>query len=157
MSEPKWQRLNEVIGQSRVTLPVEKIGIVVNVQDIWIYADLLLEKVFYNLFENSLRHGEHVTAISLSCRKNGRELVLTYEDNGIGISPEDKSRLFTCGFGKHTGLGLFLIREILGITGISIAETGEPGKGARFEIHVPEGSYRFMEGRTIKESRKVTS
>ncbi|HNX18347.1 MAG TPA: PAS domain S-box protein [Methanoregula sp.] len=155
--EPKWQRLNEVIGQSRVTLPFEKIEIVVNVQDIWIYADLLLEKVFYNLFENSLRHGKHVTVISLACRKNGRELVLTYEDNGIGIAPEDKPRLFTCGFGKHTGLGLFLIREILGITGISIAETGEPGKGARFEIHVPEGSYRFMKGRTEKESRKVTS
>ncbi|PKL57911.1 MAG: sensor histidine kinase, partial [Methanomicrobiales archaeon HGW-Methanomicrobiales-5] len=42
------------------------------------------------------------------------------------------------GFGKHTGLGLFLSREILSITGISITETGTPDKGVRFEIHVPK-------------------
>jgi hypothetical protein len=37
---------------------------------------------------------------------------------------------------------MFLIREILTITGFSIAETGESGKGARFEIVVPECSFR---------------
>ena len=48
------------------------------------------------------------------------------------------------GFGEHTGLGLFLSREILSITGITIAETSEPGKGARFEMIVPKGAYRFV-------------
>jgi signal transduction histidine kinase len=45
---------------------------------------------------------------------------------------------------KNTGLGLFLSREILAITGITITENGTPGKGARFEITVPEGMYRFV-------------
>jgi signal transduction histidine kinase len=49
----------------------------------------------------------------------------------------------TRGFGKNTGLGLFLSREILAITGIMIAEMGEPGKGARFEITEPKGMFRF--------------
>jgi len=40
-------------------------------------------------------------------------------------------------------MGLFLIREILALTGISIRETGVPGSGARFEILVPEGKYRL--------------
>jgi hypothetical protein len=39
---------------------------------------------------------------------------------------------------------LFLSREILSITGLRIQETGEPGKGARFEIFVPKGAYRFI-------------
>jgi len=39
-------------------------------------------------------------------------------------------------------MGLFLSREILAITGISISENGEPGKGARFEIRVPPGKFR---------------
>jgi signal transduction histidine kinase len=52
-------------------------------------------------------------------------------------------KLFQNGFGKHTGLGLFLSREILSITGISISETGEPGKGACFEIRIPPGRYRY--------------
>jgi signal transduction histidine kinase len=55
--------------------------------------------------------------------------------------------LFTKGFGKHTGLGLYLSREILSITGITITENGEPGKGARFEMTVPDGSYRWSHER----------
>lgn len=47
------------------------------------------------------------------------------------------------GFGKNTGLGLFLIREILGITGISICENGEPGKGVRFEMSIPLQHWRL--------------
>ena len=65
-----------------------------------------------------------------------------YEDDGIGISFEDKPKLFRKGFGRNTGLGLFLIREILAITGLTITENGEPGKGVRFEIQVPKNMYR---------------
>ena len=70
---------------------------------------------------------------------------LTYliQFNGEGISFEDKKNLFKRGFEKNTGYGLFLIREILSITGISIKETSNPGNGARFEILVPKGSYKF--------------
>jgi len=47
----------------------------------------------------------------------------------------------------NTGLGMFLAREILSLTGIMIKETGVPGKGARFEIKVPNGMYRILAGR----------
>jgi signal transduction histidine kinase len=53
-----------------------------------------------------------------------------------------KEKIFDKGYGKHTGFGLFLAREILAITGITIHETGLYGKGARFEIKVPKGKYR---------------
>jgi len=52
-----------------------------------------------------------------------------------------KERIFRHGFGRHTGFGLFLVQEILAITGISIRETGEEGKGACFEITVPPGGW----------------
>ena len=42
----------------------------------------------------------------------------------------------------HMGMGLFLFQEILHITGVTITETGEPGKGARCEIAVPKWAYR---------------
>jgi signal transduction histidine kinase len=51
-------------------------------------------------------------------------------------------QIFGMGYGNHTGIGLFLAREILSITGLSIKEVGEEGKGARFEILVPEGKWR---------------
>lgn len=74
---------------------------------------------------------------------NSVSSLLLLHDDGVGISADDKKRLFTRGFGKNTGLGMFLSREILAITGITITENGTPGKGARFEITVPKGAYRF--------------
>jgi signal transduction histidine kinase len=75
----------------------------------------------------------------------GTGLVISVADNGVGVPLEDKPHVFERGFGKNTGLGLFLSREILSITGISISETGVPGKGATFEIAVPERAFRFAE------------
>ena len=72
----------------------------------------------------------------------GGNCIIVVEDNGIGVPEHDKEHIFGRGVGKHTGLGLFLVREILAITGITIRETGEPGKSARFEITVPPGAYR---------------
>ena len=101
-----------------------------------IFADPMIGKVFYNLIDNALRHGDHVTRITFSCRQDGQVLIILCEDDGIGIPAKDKQHIFTKGFGRDSGLGLFLIQEILAITGITIRETGEPGKGARFEMTV---------------------
>jgi len=79
----------------------------------------------------------------LSAEETPEGIIVTYRDNGVGIAVEDKQKLFRKGFGKHTGLGLFLSREILSITGISIKESGTPGTGVRFEIRVPNAAYRF--------------
>jgi PAS domain S-box-containing protein len=102
-------------------------------------ADSLLKQVFYNLIDNSVRHGQKVTEIKLSYKTLGSETVLTYQDNGVGIPLENKARLFTEGFstGNGTGLGLAIIRRILQVYGWNISEVGVPGEGARFEINVP--------------------
>ena len=69
-------------------------------------------------------------------------MIINFEDNGVGIPTDEKEQIFERGYGKNTGLGLFLASEILSITGMTIRETGEPGKGARFEIAVPKDGYR---------------
>jgi PAS domain S-box-containing protein len=107
-----------------------------------IFADPMLEKVFANLFDNAIRHGEHVTRIKVACAPADEGYMITVEDNGVGIPLDEKQKIFVKGFGKHTGFGLFLVREILAITGISIHETGRHGHGARFEILVPRNGFR---------------
>jgi len=69
--------------------------------------------------------------------------VLVCEDDGVGIPADQKEAIFSAGVGQNTGYGLFLVREVLFMTGFSIRETGEPGKGARFEIRIPRGSFRY--------------
>ena len=141
---PAWQSVEECVEKARATLHLRDIRVLSEAGDPEVYADPLLEKVFYNLIDNALRYGgAGMTEIRITATESDSGFVIAVEDNGIGISSEDKKRLFERGFGKHTGLGLFLSKEILAITGITIMETGEPGKGARFEILVPKGAYRI--------------
>jgi signal transduction histidine kinase len=120
------------------------VAISVETNHLEIYSDLLIEKVFFNLIDNSLRHGESVTKIHIGFNHEGNGLSLLYEDNGVGVPDEEKERIFERGFGKNTGYGLFLVREILSITSLTIKESGISGKGTRFEIYIPHGLFRFL-------------
>nr|WP_232385615.1 response regulator [Methanoregula boonei] len=142
---PVWQQLPEIIRLAGSQVPDNTIAFEFSTDHLEIYADPLLIKVFYNLFDNARQHGGGVTRITISPHISGAGLIITVEDNGKGIPGEDKPHVFERGFGKNTGLGLFLAREILSITGISISETGVPGTGARFEIAVPNEAFRFMD------------
>jgi PAS domain S-box-containing protein len=140
---PAWQNISATVWRAVAALPLRNIAVEVDRSDLEIYADPLFEKVFYNLIDNALKYGgPAMTAIRVSSYETGAGLVIVLEDDGAGIAGPDKKHLFEQGFGKHTGLGLFLTREILSITGITITETGDPGNGARFEIRVPKGEYR---------------
>ena len=110
-----------------------------------VFADPLITKVFYNLMDNAVRYGQKITTIRFAVEKSGDDHLLVCEDDGVGVPVHEKEKIFDRGFGKNTGLGMFLSREILAITGITIRENGVPGKGARFEITVPKGMLRITE------------
>ena len=95
------------------------------IEDIEVYADPLLEKVFYNLIDNAIRYGENIGIIRFDYQISDEGLALICEDDGIGIPDNEKERIFERGIGRNTGMGLFLTREILLITGITIRETGQ--------------------------------
>jgi len=143
---PVWQNIRASVRRAVAALPMRDVKVEVDRSDLEIYADSLFEKVFYNLIGNALNHGGGaLTTIRITSRETDTGLIIACEDDGAGISAEDKAHLFVQGFGKHTGLGLFLSREILSITGITITETSEPGKGARFEMAVPKRAYRLAD------------
>jgi PAS domain S-box-containing protein len=144
VNAPQWQEIATTIRSSAAQLPLEGITCEITFSGVEVFADPLISKVFYNLVENSIRHGDHVTRIGFRFNETESGGVIIYEDDGEGIPAGDKEHIFRRGFGKHTGLGLFLSREILAITGITISESGEPGKGVRFEILVPGDMYRIM-------------
>ena len=107
-----------------------------------VFADPLIAKVFYNLMDNAVRYGGNVSTVRFSVEEQGDDCQIICEDDGEGVIAEEKEKIFERGFGKSTGLGLFLSREILTITGITILENGEPGKGARFEMKMHTGIWR---------------
>jgi PAS domain S-box-containing protein len=140
---PAWQNVREVILKSCAGTRLKNITVDVEVTGVEIYADLLLKRVFHHLVNNAVMHGDTVTQVRFTFQESFEELVLTCEDNGAGIPADAKEKIFSRRHFGDPGLALFISREILSITGIGIRETGTPGKGARFEIRVPKGAYRF--------------
>lgn len=110
-----------------------------------VLADSLLQQLFYNLIDNSLKYGQKTTRIRVYYEKSSKnELVLVYEDDGVGIPAAEKPKLFTEGYstGGSTGHGLYLIKKMTEVYGWTIQEKGEPGKGARFLIRIPNTRYK---------------
>ncbi len=79
--------------------------------DLMVLADSLLRQVFYNLIDDSLKHGEKVTQIRVYYKEGKDDLKLVYEDDGVGITEAEKENIFKEGYGKFTGYGLYLIKK----------------------------------------------
>jgi PAS domain S-box-containing protein len=143
LEKADWQNVNDSVRQSCENVDLKGVTLDVFTNNLEIFADPWLKKVFFNLIDNTLRYAEHVTKITVSYHESEDGLDLLFEDNGIGIPFDEKEKIFERGYGKNIGYGLFMVREILAITELTIRETGEPGKGARYEIHVPKRYYRI--------------
>ncbi len=141
---PVWQECRTVVDTAAKEAPLGRVRVKNDLPAVMeVFADPLMVKVFYNLMDNAVRYGGKISTIRFSGGEGDGDSIIICEDDGVGVPAEEKERIFDRGFGKNTGLGLALSREILAITGISIRETGEPGKGARFEITVPKGMARI--------------
>ncbi len=144
IKEPKWQDIIVVIQDAAKELNLGSIRLETNLEAVEILCDPLLDRIFKNMIENTINHaGNATTRITISSRRVDGNLKIIYEDDGIGIPDEEKELIFKAGYGKNHGYGLFLVKEILVITGLNIIECGEYQKGARFEISVPQGKYRI--------------
>jgi PAS domain S-box-containing protein len=140
---PNWKNVSDTFYRACVHIDIKKIRFESYVDGLEIFADPLLDRVFYNILQNAVEHGDHVSVVKLTSVEVPDGLLIRIEDDGIGIPSHDKETIFVRGFGKNTGLGLFLCREILSITDIRIKETGEFQRGALFEMHVPKGVFRY--------------
>ena len=113
ISAPFWQNIRSLVDAAALEAPLENI-IVTN--DLpggsEVFADQLIAKVFYNLMDNASRYGGSITTIRFFAIESGNNHLVVCEDDGNGIPADEKERIFQRGFGKNTGLGLFLAREI---------------------------------------------
>lgn len=138
-----WQSLEDIYNRAKMSfsgvevLPDEKMG------GIKIFASDLISKVLENLIDNTIRHGKATKVKITYMFSSDEELVIFVGDNGVGVPKTDKEKIFEKGFGNNTGMGLYLAREILNITDITISENGEPGEGAQFEIRIPKNHYKL--------------
>ena len=148
---PEWFELDTIITLVVREMALPDITITIETGKVMVYSDPLIQKVFFNLIDNTIRHGKQVTVISFTLMYEGSDLIIVYRDDGAGISSDEKEKIFEKGFGKHTGMGLFLIRDILAITGLSIRECGTPGTGVRLEIRSTKKEHGGLEGNGVEK------
>jgi PAS domain S-box-containing protein len=146
MLSPGWQEVAASIRRALAIASPPPFSVEIETGAYEVYADPLLEKVFFNLIENARAHGGEITRVRFSTAGTEEGLVVACEDDGEGVPAAEKVLIFEQGYGRKTGYGLFLAREILSITGLAIRETGTEGEGARFEIIAPPGTYRRADG-----------
>jgi len=146
VKEPSWQNVRALVEKTAKEALHGEITLSNNIEErLEVFADPLISKVFFNLIDNAVRHEEKITGIQFFSRKDDGNLVIVCEDNGGGIEHSEKEMIFNPGYGRNTGFGLYLSREVLEITSIKIKETGVPGEGARFEITIPQMMHRNLE------------
>ena len=140
INAPIWQDVHELVGKASKNVQLCKISFVNDIPaGTEVFADPLILKVFHNLIDNAIRHGGKITTLHFYIMERNGSKEIVCEDNGIGILADGKKEPFIRTFKDGRGFGLFLSREILAITGITIQEMGEPGKGAKFVINIEYG------------------
>lgn len=142
---PQWVDIQAACRRAASNIELKGVRVMAELGSAEVFADPMLEKVFYNLMDNSMKHGVKATTMSFRYSAGPEGMRLVYQDDGVGVPEADKAAIFERSAGDsggRRGYGLYLAREILGITGITISETGKEGEGARFEMLVPRGRYR---------------
>ncbi|WP_321507034.1 PAS domain-containing protein [uncultured Methanoregula sp.] len=143
ITSPKWQTVQQSFYNAVEQLPDNDVDIQVDLGDLEIFADPFLPRIFLTLLLNSFNYGgKRLSHIRLYAERDRENLALVYEDNGSGIPFSDKVKIFIFEESPKTWQGLFLIRELLTFTGITISETGDPETGVRFVLLIPPGKFR---------------
>lgn len=110
------------------------------------WVEFIINQIIINAVKFSIPNkGE----VSISSKINENNIILTIEDNGVGISEKDIDRVFEKGFtgengrkfGKSTGIGLYLCKKLCDKLGIGISLTSKEGLGTKVNIVFPKGKF----------------
>ncbi|PKG31159.1 GNAT family N-acetyltransferase, partial [Methanoregula sp.] len=139
-----WIPVQRTLESNTIPMDDGKVSIRIWTGRLEVYADPLFADVLTHLLENPVRYSNGtVRNVVVTCHEGSEGLDLIFQDDGAGIPADMKEKIFAYDAGRHAGIGLFICRQVGEVSGISLLETGTAGKGARFVIHVPQGSYRF--------------
>ena len=110
------------------------------------WVEFIINQIIINAVKFSIPNKGEVSIFS---KINENNIILTIEDNGVGISEKDIDRVFEKGFtgengrkfGKSTGIGLYLCKKLCDKLGIGISLISKEGLGTKVNIVFPQGKF----------------
>ncbi|ACL17712.1 sensor histidine kinase [Methanosphaerula palustris] len=142
----RWMSVEDAVHQAWSRIGVTLLRIDLDLDHLELFCDPTLDRMFSLLIEYTLKNQSTNPEVRITCTEVPDGLCLTYEDNSAGLSGSRKRDLFTREIVRAQDFCITFVHDILESSGMSIRETGEPGRGTRFEITVPQGLFRFIEG-----------
>jgi signal transduction histidine kinase len=146
---PEPTDLNEVLGHAEANLneAIKESGTVVTHEPLPVVAvdQVQFTQLFQNLLANAIKFRSRETPrIHVSAQVEGGDWLVSVQDNGIGIAPEHKERIFAVFQRLHsraeypgTGIGLALCKKIVERHGGRIWVESTPGQGSTFYFNIP--------------------
>jgi len=141
LAESVAEEMEEKAGQKEIN-----IEIINKLEYFNIYADMaMLMRLFMNLVDNSIIYGKQGGYVKIIMEDKQDNIMLTFEDNGIGISKEEQKKIWNRFYqadksrskNKGFGLGLSMVKQIVDAHNGTIVVESEEGKGSRFIVEIP--------------------
>ncbi len=157
--QPESVELEKIVAQvlgsmkllfekNKATVSIEKIGSDFQLQG----SQVHLTNVVYNLLDNALKYCRQNPEIKIKLKESGDKIILSVQDNGIGISSDHKKKIFEKFFrvptgdvhnSKGYGLGLSYVDSVVKAHKATIAVESEVDKGSTFTIHFPHQNQKL--------------
>ena len=146
INPPCWLNLAGTAREAFHPISLGEVAITCDLAGIEVFASPLIGNVIATLAGAGLDSGRQPSRITISSvEDNGDDtLAVILEDDSGGIAEEERATLFERRHGHTRGYGLWLAREILSLTGITVSESGTEGEGCRFELVIPPGYWRRL-------------
>ncbi len=143
------QIVEEVVGSLRLQLEKNKAAVALTQEgDMQLQGDHLhLLSVVFNLLDNAIKYSKQAPSIGIDLRGKENDIIMTITDNGIGIEPEYKAKVFEKFFrvpqgdthnARGYGLGLSYVAEVVEKHNGHISLESQPGSGTTFVITLPK-------------------
>lgn len=141
--------INRVVDDQKLAIRARNLKLKIETDDVTLAADFeKLRAVFDNLISNAIKFSPANGAIAVAARSEGTQFVLDVSDEGPGIAPGDRVRVFepfyqgrnsAAGLVKGTGIGLSVVKEYVAAHGgsVEVVNDDAPGTGARFRVRLP--------------------
>ena len=123
------------------------IDVIAEQQPVAMYADAdAMALALHNLIDNAVKYAGEQAHVTVSWQREGDRIALHVSDDGAGIGPEDRARIFdrfVRGSGamtngvRGTGIGLAVVKQVITGQGGEVAVDSEPGRGSTFTIRMP--------------------
>jgi len=139
------QKLELVLPRTTPSIPVD---------------ETIFRFILTNLLSNAVKYSREGGTITVTLTPESRRVLVAIRDEGLGIPKQDQDRIFTKFFRASnalmntdgTGLGLYIVKQLLERTGGTIWFDSEDGKGTTFTVAIPKEGMKAVEGGTKLET-----